>query len=313
MLVVEDFDELPSDLPPSILTVGVFDGIHIGHQEILKKIVSRSRTTSSTAGLLTFSPHPRKIIASEDAPPSLQTTKQKTEMLGNAGIDLLIRISFTRRLSLYTPEKFLEKILFHPQIKEIYVGSNFRFGHRRTGNFELLKGMGDTHGIHVGMIKRIKLNGHRVSSTLIRKAVRDGDLRSATHMLGRPYQISGTIIRGEGRGQKLGFPTANIKVDNELIPLSGVYVTVSEVNGLKYPSVTNVGYRPTVQTPATHDQPVVESHLLEHSTNLYGLPIQTDFLTRVRPERKFDSLDSLQLQIDKDVKTATAYFKESRS
>ena len=171
MLVVEDFDELPSYLPPSILTVGVVDGIHVGHQEILKKIVSRSRTTSSTAGLLTFSPHPRKIIASGDAPPSLQTTKQKTEMLGNAGIDLLIRISFTRRLSLYTPEKFLEKILFHPQIKEIYVGSNFRFGHRRTGNFKLLKDMGDTHGIHVGMIKRIKLNGHRVSSTLIRKAV----------------------------------------------------------------------------------------------------------------------------------------------
>ena len=313
MLVVEDFDKLPAGLPPSILTVGVFDGIHVGHQEILNQVVSRAKTTSSTAGLLTFSPHPRKIIASGDAPPSLQTTKQKIEMLSDAGIDLLIRVSFTRRLSLYTPENFLEKILFHPQTKEIYVGSNFRFGHRRTGNFKLLKSMGDSHGIHVGMIKRIKLHGHRVSSTLIRKAISDGDVGSATHMLGRPYQVSGTVIRGEGRGRKLGFPTANIQVENELVPLPGVYVTISEVNGLKHPSVTNVGYRPTVQPQLANDRPVVESHLLECSTNLYGLPIRTDFLARLRPERKFDSLDSLQLQIDKDVKTATAYFKESRS
>jgi riboflavin kinase/FMN adenylyltransferase len=313
MLMVEGFDELPADLPPSILTVGVFDGIHVGHQEILNQIVSRAKATSSTAGLLTFSPHPRKIIASGDAPPSLQTTEQKTEMLSNVGIDLLISIPFTRRLSLYTPEKFLEKILFHPITKEIYVGSNFRFGHRRTGNFELLKGMGDSHGIHVGMIKRIKLHGHRVSSTLVRKAVRNGDVGNAAHLLGRPYQISGTVIRGEGRGQTLGFPTANIQVENELVPLPGVYVTISEVNGLKHPSVTNVGYRPTIQPQLANDLPVVESHLLEHSTNLYGLPIRTDFLVRLRPERRFDSLDSLQLQIDKDVKTAKAYLKESQS
>ena len=312
MLVVTDFEDLPSDLPPAILTIGVFDGVHVGHRAVLHQIVSRARQTDGTALLLTFSPHPQKVIASGEAPPLLQTKEQKAEMLSQAGVDVLVRMPFTRRLSLYPPEQFLEKILFHARVGEVYVGSNFRFGHRRAGSFQLLQTMGEARGIRVGGIEQVKLNGDRVSSTLIRQAVRDGQMEDAARMLGRPYQISGTVVRGQGRGHQLGFPTANLQVHNELVPLTGVYVTVSELSGTQHPSVTNVGHRPTVQSTLPDDRPIVETHLLDGSANLYGRPMRTSFHTRLRPEQKFDSLESLQLQIQKDVRAARAYFKENK-
>ena len=310
MRVVENLDLLSSELACPVLTIGVFDGVHLGHQEILKRVVSRAGEVGGTAVVLTFRPHPQKVISSGDAPPLLQTDEQKIELLERGGIEVVVRIPFTRKLSLSSPRRFVESVLDHRGIREVHVGSNFRFGHRRAGDFQLLRELAGECGIRVEGIEQVRMGQGRISSTMIRENLGLGRVEEASSMLGRPYEIRGTVVKGAGRGDRLGFPTANLQVWNELIPAVGVYVTQVQLDGAPIGSVTNIGFRPTL-TPGTDPLPVVESHLLDFNGNLYGQPLRLRFLKPLRPEEKFDNVEKLQHQVQRDIQKARDYLKEN--
>ena len=310
MRVVEDLDLLPRDLACPVLTIGVFDGVHLGHQEILKHVVSRAAEVGGTAVVLTFRPHPQKVISPGDAPALLQTEEQKVELLEEEGIEVLARVPFTRKLSLSSPLQFVEEVLHHRGIQEVHVGSNFRFGHRRTGDFQLLRELAAERGIRVEGIEPVRTRQGRISSTMIRENLRLGRVGEALSMLGRPYEIRGTVVKGAGRGQRLGFPTANLQVFNELIPAGGVYVTQVQLDGGPIGSVTNIGFRPTL-TSGADPEPVVESHILDFDGNLYGRPLRLRFLKHLRPEEKFDNAEKLQHQVQRDILSARDYLKEN--
>ncbi len=303
MRIVED---LPQGLSYPIMTIGVFDGLHFGHQEILRRLVQKAKAKNGTSVLLTFTPHPQKIISPADAPPLLQTFPQKAEMLSGLGIDVMVRLPFTRELSLYSPEQFAQKILHCHGIREVYVGRNFRFGHARKGDFQTLEELGRKSLFSVQAIEPVRVHGIRVSSTTIRLALKQGQTSLARRLLDRPYQIRGTVVRGSDRGSAIGYPTANLDPENELIPATGVYVTRALVDGVAHWGGTNIGYRPTVDLPHRL-RPVVESHLLDLDRDLYGMSIGLDFFFRLRSEKKFDGVESLKLQIDRDILLVRKY------
>lgn len=306
MRVIEDLSQFPKPLSYPVMAIGVFDGVHRGHQAILKSLLERTREKKGTSVLLTFSPHPQKIISSGDAPPLLQTQEQKEELLRKLKIDILVRLPFTRSLSLYTPEQFALKILYNHGIREIFVGSNFRFGHRRSGDVAMLRSMGEKFGFEVHEINPVYFRGTRISSTLVRKLLREGRVSLAKRMLNRPYQIQGIVVRGAGKGIQLGFPTANLEVENELIPANGVYAGRVEIDGKVFPSVTNIGHRPTLHQRAG-ERPVVETHLLDFREDVYGRPIKLELCLRLRPEKKFSGPAELRKQIERDIKKTRKY------
>ncbi len=303
MQIVED---LPQDLSYPVMAIGVFDGLHFGHQEILRRLVRRATAKEGTSVLLTFTPHPQKIISPGDAPPLLQTFPQKAEILTRLGIDVMVRLPFTRELSLYTPEQFAQKILHCHGIREVYVGRNFRFGHGRKGDFHTLEELGRKSLFSVHSIESVRVRGIRVSSTTIRLALKQGRTSLARRLLDRPYQIRGTVVRGSKRGSAIGYPTANLDPENELIPATGVYVTRALVDGVAHWGGTNIGFRPTVDL-LHRDRPVVESHLLDLDTDLYGKSIGLDFFFRLRSEKRFDRVESLKQQIDHDILRVREY------
>jgi riboflavin kinase / FMN adenylyltransferase len=306
MLIIHDLNQLPPDLKHPVMTIGVFDGVHRGHQEILGRVVRRAREKSGTALALTFDPHPQKMISPDQAPQLLQTPQQKQRTMNQLGLDVLIQLPFTRRLSLFSPEEFVERILFNQGIREIYVGGNFRFGHRRSGDFQTLSALGKRFGIEVFAINPIEFRDLKISSTRIRALLKEGRAGLARRLLGRPYHIIGTVVRGAGAGSRLGFATANLQVENELIPGTGVYASQSLVSGRRFPSVTNIGYRPTLHSEAP-EKAVIESHLLDFDQELYGVTMELELCLRLRSERKFPSVEHLKKQIEKDVRRTREY------
>ncbi len=306
MQIIESFSELPAGLPYPVMAIGFFDGVHRGHQSILRSLVARAAERQGTAIVLTFLPHPQKIITPAQAPLLLQTSRQKQKILEQCGVDLLVQLPFTRRLSLYSPEKFVREIIYRHDIREIYVGANFRFGHRRSGDFHTLELLGDEFGFQVYAAERVSFRGVRISSTKVRSLIAAGRVSLAKRLLGRPYQMQGTVVRGDGLGTKLGFPTANLLPENELIPGVGVYSTRAWVEGRPYTSVTNIGYRPTIDPQAEHSLSV-ETHLLDFQEDLHGASLVVDFCLRLRGEVKFPNLDALKNQIAKDIQVTRKY------
>ena len=306
MKIVENLRQLPANLAYPVMAVGVFDGVHLGHQAILRQVVRLAREKTGTAIVLTFSPHPQKVISPDQAPLLLQTSWQKKVALQAFEIDILIRLPFTRRLSLYSPEQFARHVLADRGILEIHVGENFRFGHRRSGDFKILDSLGRELGFRVSSIAPVMFRNHRVSSTGIRRLLSSGQVAAARRFLGRPHQVCGTVVRGAGRGRQLGFPTANLSLENELIPAVGVYLTRTHLGPATFSSITNVGYRPTVQEPP-QAHPIVETYLCDFEADLYGERLCVDFCSRLRGERKFDSVGALRRQIARDAGRARAY------
>jgi len=300
MIVVESLSKLPDALPYPVLAIGVFDGVHRGHQTILRNLVECAGAMKGSALLLTFSPHPQKVISPGDAPLLLQTRQQKHESLSKLGIDIIVELPFTRRLSMLSPQQFVEQVLFLQEVREVYVGSNFRFGHRRSGDFSLLEKLGEQRLCRVSAVPQVRLRGTRISSTKVRHALLSGRVSLSRRFLGRPYEVVGTVVRGAGRGLKLGFPTANLQLENELVPANGVYSTRLSVNGEVFRSITNIGQRPTLYSNE-QGEPTVETHLLGFSGDLYGQSVRLEFCFRVRPDRKFDNVDRLKRQIEKDI------------
>jgi riboflavin kinase/FMN adenylyltransferase len=296
-------------LRPTVLTLGVFDGLHIGHQLIMKTVVERARAIGAVPTVITFDPHPRAVLHPESAPPLLQTFDQKVEGFGVLGIEQTIVVRFTKEFSEIGAHEFLRDVVkerLHAQ--EVYLGKGFAFGHDREGNIDLLKRVGKELGFVAGEVPEVSLRNRRVSSSKIRDLLSRGEVNLARRMLGRPYGVEGRVEHGAERGHQLGFPTANLHPQNRVIPRNGVYVTGTLIDAKWRRSVTNVGLRPTFESAA---EPSVETFVMNWSGDLYGDVVRVRFLHRLRDEQKFSSLDDLKRQISKDVARANNYFSRT--
>jgi len=294
---------------PTVLTLGVFDGLHLGHQLIMQTVVERARAAGAVPTVITFDPHPRAVLHPESAPPLLQTFDQKIEAFGVLGIEQTIVVRFTKEFSSIRAADFLSDVLVDRlHAKEVYLGKGFAFGHEREGNIDLLKRVGAELGFVAGEVPEVKLRGARVSSSKIRGLLAAGHVNLARRMLGRPYGVEGRVERGAERGHKLGFPTANLHPHNRVIPRNGVYVTGTLIDNQWRRSVTNVGLRPTFGDAL---EPSVETFVLNWDGDLYGDVIRVRFLYRLRDERKFNSIDELKTQITRDVDRANSYFERA--
>ena len=296
---------------PTVLTLGVFDGLHLGHQLIIRTVVERARGPNAVPTVITFDPHPRAVLHPESAPPLLQTLDQKVEGFGVLGVEQTIVVRFTPEFSQIRAEDFLRDVVKERlHAKEVYLGRGFAFGHNREGNIELLKRVSQELGFFADEVPEVRIRNQRVSSSKIRELLTQGKVNLARRLLGRPYGVEGMVERGDARGHRLGFPTANLHPKNRVIPRHGVYVTGVLIDGQWHRSVTNVGVRPTFETT---EEPSVETFVLDWDGDLYGDVIRVRFLHRLRNERKFGSIDELKSQIEMDVSRARNYFERGGS
>jgi riboflavin kinase/FMN adenylyltransferase len=306
------FRDLESGLiaVPTVLTFGVFDGLHLAHRQIVSRVVSRARALGVPATVVTFDPHPRAVLRPETAPPLLQTFEQKMQGIEALGVDQVVILNFTSELARVTAEDFLAKIIFgRLDALEVYLGHGFAFGHNREGRFDLLKRVAGEEGRVAEEVPEIMIRGHRVSSTMIRRLLGAGRINLARRMLGRPYGVESRVIEGKkiGRAQ-LNYATANLKPENTVLPANGVYVTLTLVEGEWWRSVSNVGVRPTF---GGESEVTVETHLVDFDSELYGEKIRVRFLHRLRGEKKFGSVDELRAQIDRDYQRTLRYFENN--
>ncbi len=294
-------------LRPTILTLGVFDGLHLGHQRIMRTVVDRGKETGATATAITFDPHPRAVLHPESAPPLLQTLDQRLANFEVLGIEQAIVMKFDRNFAASPADDFLRDIVHNRlQAKEVYLGIGFEFGKDRGGNIDLLRKMSVELGFVADEVPEVRLRGNRISSSKIRGLLAAGRVNLARRMLGRPYGVEGVIIRGDRRGHTIGFPTANLKPQNRVVPKFGVYATATLVEGTWRRSITNIGVRPTFETQA---EPSIETYIFDFDGDLYGDVLRVRFLRRIRDERKFNGIDELKLQIEKDSRQASNYFE----
>ncbi|QYO66429.1 bifunctional riboflavin kinase/FAD synthetase [Leptolyngbya sp. 7M] len=292
---------------PTVLTLGVFDGLHLGHQRIMQTVVERGKAVEAVATAITFDPHPRAVLHPESAPPLLQTLDQRLANLEVLGIEQTIVIAFDREFAQKPAEGFVREILHERlQVKEVHLGKDFAFGRGRGGNIELLRRMSGELGFYAEEVPEVRLRGHRISSSKIRQLLSEGKINVARRMLGRPYGVEGVIERGAQRGRTIGFPTANLRPHNRVIPKFGVYATATLVEGTWRRSITNIGIRPTFEKDA---EPSIESYIFDFDGDLYGDVLRVRFLHRIRDEHKFTGIDELRAQIERDTDQARNYFR----
>jgi riboflavin kinase/FMN adenylyltransferase len=293
-------------LRSTVLTLGVFDGLHLGHQKIIQKVVSRAKAVGAVPTVITFDPHPRAVLYPENAPPLLQTLDQRLSNFEVLGIEQAIVIRFNQEFASQDAEVFLRDIVHERlQAKEVFLGRGFAFGKNRGGNIELLKKISAELEFYADEVPEITVRGQRISSSKIRELLAVGKINFARRMLGRPYGVEGQIIHGDQRGRTIGFPTANLKPRNRVIPKYGVYATANLIDGKWRRSITNVGVRPTF---AGDKEPSIESYIFDFDGDLYGNVLRVRFLHRIRDERKFSGIEELKNQIEKDTRRALNYF-----
>jgi riboflavin kinase/FMN adenylyltransferase len=299
-------DSRPARWAQPVLALGNFDGVHRGHRKILDRVQRVAAERGATPVIMTFDPHPPRVVRPDKAPPLLMTTRQRLEAVAAAGMHGAAIVRFTAELARWDPETFVKTVLVDwLRVADVWVGANFLFGHDRTGNFSLLRALGLRLGFKADKIDPVRYKDFVVSSTRIRRLVGEGRVDEAGALLGHQYYIDGTIVEGDRRGRTIGFPTANVMTDNELVPPHGVYATTASLEGKVRPSVTNIGIRPTF---GVNGRPVVETHVFGVAANLYGAPIRVGFVQRLRDERAFDSVGALQAQIGADCERARALF-----
>jgi len=291
---------------PTVLTLGVFDGLHLGHQKIMQTVVERAAEVGAAPTAITFDPHPRAVLHPETAPPLLQTLDQRLANFEVLGVEQAIVVHFDREFANQPADDFLHEII-HDRLhaKEVYLGKGFAFGKNRGGNIELLREMSKELGFFADEVSEVQLRGHRISSSKIRDLLDTGHVNLARRMLGRPYGVEGVIVRGNRRGHTIGFPTANLHPHNRVIPKFGVYATASLVDGVWRKSITNIGVRPTFGKDL---EPSIESYIFDFDGDLYGDVLRVRFLHRIRDERKFNGIDELKEQIERDTHRALNYF-----
>ena len=300
----------PSDRG-SVLAIGNFDGIHLGHQAILRAAAQRAAKTKDVATALTFDPSPRKILRPESAPMRLSTNAQRMDWFGTVGLEAAVVLPFTLDLARLSPQEFVEQILVRGlHVRAVLVGENFRFGHQQAGNVALLRELGARHGFAVEIIPPVALDGEVVSSTAIRREIAAGNVTHAARLLGRPFALTGEIVTGTGTGRRFTFPTLNLKPEQELLPARGVYVTRTLLEGeiKTRRSVTNVGMRPTFNGASLS----VETHLLDFSGEVTAKRMEVRFWKRLREEKKFTGPEELRAQIARDIASARRFFTRLR-
>ncbi len=299
-------DQRPARWTQPVLALGNFDGVHRGHRKILDRLRRVAGERGATPVVMTFDPHPPRIVRPDKAPPLLMTKSQKLEALAAAGVQGAAIVRFTLELSRWDPETFVRTVLVEwLRVAEVWVGANFLFGHDRTGNFSLLRGLGGRYGFKAEKIDPVRYKDFVVSSTRIRRLVAEGRVDEAAALLGHQYFIDGTVMHGDHRGRAIGFPTANLCTENELVPPNGVYATTTTLDGVIRPSVTNIGVRPTVDTS---DRTTIETHIFDCGADLYGSSVRVGFVQRLRDERAFDSIDTLRTEITADCSRARVLF-----
>ena len=305
MKIIQTANELKPANRKVCLAIGFFDGVHLGHQQIIRQTVADAHQHDAIALVITFDRHPNAIVAPDRVPPLIYSLPQKLRAIESLGMDTLLLIHFDEKFSRLTGEKFICGLARNPgSIHSVSVGSDFVFGHRRSGNVALLKKFGAELGFSVHGLAAVSLDGHVVSSTRIRKAIRAGNLDAASQMLGRLYAISGRVIEGHHLGQQLGFPTANLDATGLALPPNGGYAGYAgfaEARGKTYRVALNIGFRPTVEPTAP--QICVEAHLLDFSGELYGEELEIEIGQKLREETKFASQAELRDQIAHDIAT----------
>jgi riboflavin kinase/FMN adenylyltransferase len=290
----------------TVVTIGNFDGVHRGHQKILQNVVERARRTGAMASVLTFFPHPARVLRPSVAPSLLSTLDQRLAAFDAAGIDAALVVRFDAQVAEITAETFVKSFLVETMRAEaVLVGENFRFGHRQHGDVKLLKELGTQWDFKVEIVQPVVEGGAVISSSAIREALREGRVDDARRMLGRPYALEGEIRPGTGQGRKLIVPTLNLATEQEMLPKTGVYVTEVVVNGKTYGSATNVGMRPTFNGTGI----TIESHLLDFNESLTGGKMEVRFLARLRDEQKFPSFEALREQVLKDIESARLLYE----
>lgn len=301
MQIVRGLDQYRPDGPPSAVAQGTFDGIHLGHQAVIRTAVDRAGVLGVRPVAVTFDPNPLAVLRPAEAPPELLPLDERLERIAELGPEVCLVIPFTVEFSRVEAESYVRDVLLGLlRAREIVVGFNHAFGRAARGTPELLRRLSEPAGVAVHVVPPLRVDGVAVSSTSIREALRDGDVRRATSLLGRPHTVTGLVARGAARGRVLGFPTANLAGPPGLLPADGVYTARAAWDGESAPAVVNVGVRPTVDG-ATR---LVEAHLLDVAPDLYGRRLTLGFLDRIRPERRFESLEALRSQIADDVRTA---------
>lgn len=289
------------------LAIGMFDGVHLGHQQLIRQAVADAEQHEGLAAVVTFDRHPNSILAPERIPPLIYSPLQKLRALESLNVDATLIIPFTRAFSAQPGEAFIRLLAKDlGPLHSICVGNSFVFGHQRSGNVALLQQLGRELSFIVHGIAAVSLDGEVVSSTRIRETIRQGTFDGASQMLGRKYTLGGTIVRGDELGAKLGYPTANLEVNGRLVPPDGVYAVHAYLDGIRHRAVANIGSRPTLKNPAPEQR--VEVHLLDFSGDIYGHEIEVAFVEKLRDEQKFASLEILREQIGRDIQTALTKF-----
>jgi len=307
MKIIRTANELEMNGKKVCLAIGFFDGVHLGHQQILRQAIADAHQHDGLPLVLTFDRHPNSVVAPDKAPPLIYSLSQKLRAIQSLGVDNIFLIHFDQKFSAQTGEEFIRGLVRDlGKIHSICVGAEFAFGHKRGGNVALLEKLGAELHFQVHGLSAVSLDGQAVSSTRIREAIRTGNLDAASQMLGRPYTISGKVVMGDKLGRQLGFPTANLDATGLILPPNGVYAAVTRVNGQLYRAALNIGLRPTVA--AGHPQLRVEAHLLEFAGDLYGQELEIEIGDKLRNEKNFGSPDELRRQIALDVAAVTKQF-----
>lgn len=298
---------------PHAVTIGNFDGLHLGHKAMLARLQDVARARALPTCVLSFEPHPREFFAPDQAPARLSSLREKAECLRGLGIDRLHVFRFDRPFSALSPEAFIELALHRTlDARYVLVGDDFRYGAKRAGDFALLQRMGTAFGFDTEFLPTVAVAGERASSTAVRQALAAGELDHAARLLGRPYSITGRVVHGDKLGRDIGFPTANIQLKHNRPPLLGIFaVEVAGLNGATHPGVASLGKRPTVKNPDA--APVLEAHLFDFDADIYGRRVRVDFLKKLRDEEKYPDLDTLVAQIHRDVAEAKTYLMQRRA
>ncbi len=307
MKIIQGIQNIKESITYPVLTIGNFDGVHLGHQAIFKKVVDRVKEVEGTGIVFTFEPHPKKILLPDKYLASLTTFEKKLELIEKTGIDMVICADFTPDFAALSPREFTKSILVEKVcVKEVFVGHDFNFGKGREGTAEYFQKMGEEFGFKVEVLDAVKINGGIVSSSFVRDLIANGRVSKAARYLGRPYSLVGKVVGGCEVGSAIGFPTANIDVHDSLIPHTGVYAVQIIFQKKTFNGVANIGYNPTFKRNLL----TVEVHFFDFTENLYDQTIRLLFINRIRDEVAFSSTEELKIQIQKDVKTAKEIIDE---
>lgn len=291
-------------------TIGAFDGVHVGHQKLITSMVNEARENQASAVVITFFPHPAVVLRNLPMPFYLTSPEEKSFIFDRLSVDYTVTLEFNLELAGKTPKEFMEMIINQMPLKKLWLGTGFVLGKNRSGTIPVLKELGRELGYDVKEFSHLKSGGEKISSSEIRKLIQDANIYAANKELGRPYSLEGMVIHGDSRGKSIGFPTANISVwDGKILPPAGVYATRLYLEGKLYDSVTNVGYRPTFVE--NQIRPTVETYVMDFDKEIYGHKVKLLFIENIRPEIRFENINSLTKQIHQDVQNAEEILKNA--